>query len=63
MYKLFIVEDDDKISKAICAGLNTWGYDARPALDFRNILQEFISLNPHLVLMDINLPYRVGYHW
>ena len=33
------------------------------AQDFRNILPEFLALRPHLVLLDIGLPYFNGYHW
>lgn len=63
MYRILTVEDDDIISKAICDSLRSWGYDARSASDFRNILQEFTAFEPHLVLMDISLPFFNGYHW
>ena len=31
--------------------------------DFRNVLKEFVAFDPHLVLMDISLPFFNGYHW
>ena len=40
-----------------------WGYEARPACDFRRVLDEFRSFGPHLTLMDISLPFCDGYHW
>lgn len=63
MYKILVVEDDDVISKAVCDNLITWGYDAKPVSDFRNILAEFSAFEPHLVLLDISLPFYNGYHW
>lgn len=63
MYKILVVEDDDVISKAVCDNLITWGYDARAISDFGNILAEFSEFEPHLVLLDISLPFYNGYHW
>ena len=31
--------------------------------DFQNVLTEFTDYDPHLVLMDITLPFYNGYHW
>lgn len=63
MYKIFVVEDDDVIAKAVCDNLIKWGYDAKAALDFRNVTAEFTAFRPHLVLLDISLPFFNGYHW
>ena len=41
----------------------SWGWDARCAGDFWNILAEFAAFDPQLVLMDISLPSYNGYHW
>ena len=27
------------------------------------MLKEFVAFDPHLVLMDISLPFFNGYHW
>lgn len=43
--------------------LRSWGWDARCAGDFWNILAEFAAFDPQLVLMDISLPSYNGYHW
>ena len=32
-------------------------------MDFQRVLEEFQAFGPHLVLLDIGLPYRNGYHW
>lgn len=32
-------------------------------MDFQRVLEEFQAFGPHLVLLDIGLPFRNGYHW
>lgn len=63
MYRIFIVEDDAVIAGEIARHIESWGYEARCARDFRNVLAEFAAFDPHLVLMDIGLPFYNGYHW
>ena len=63
MYKILIVEDDRTISVIIEEKLNKWGYVTHRVKDFKDILIEFTSFKPHLVLMDINLPYYDGFYW
>lgn len=63
MYRIFIVEDDAVIASAVEGHLRSWGWDARCAGDFGNILAEFAAFDPQLVLMDISLPSYNGYHW
>lgn len=63
MYRIFIVEDDSVIASAVEGHLRSWGWDARCAGDFWNILAEFAAFDPQLVLMDISLPSYNGYHW
>lgn len=63
MYKLFIVEDDRGIAEGICRQAALWGWEAKCAENFRDILPEFTVFDPHLVLMDIGLPFFDGYHW
>ncbi|MCI8332378.1 MAG: response regulator transcription factor [Clostridiales bacterium] len=63
MFKIYIVEDDDTIAKELCRHIELWGMEAACATDFRFVLEEFLSLAPQLVLMDISLPFFNGYHW
>lgn len=63
MYKLYVVEDDLGIAQAIGTLAEQWGYQVCIARDFRNIMAEFAAEQPHLVLMDISLPYYNGYYW
>lgn len=63
MYKIFLVEDDRAIAQAVLTQLQAWGMEARAVQDFRKVLGEFAAFDPHLVLMDISLPFFNGYHW
>ena len=63
MYKIFLVEDDDAIASSILSHLKDWGWESRRAGNLTRILEEFSAFMPHLVLLDIGLPYRNGYHW
>ncbi len=63
MYRILIVEDDDVIAGAVARQIEGWGFSARRAERFRDILGEFIEYDPQLVLMDIGLPFFNGYHW
>lgn len=63
IYKILIVEDDRVIADKICEYLASFGYEAQVAKNFANITAEFSAFLPHLVLMDISLPYYNGYYW
>ena len=63
MYKILIVEDDKTISGILKENLAKWGHDAYGVEDFRDIFLEYSKIAPHLVLMDINLPYYDGFYW
>lgn len=63
MYKLLIVEDDRGIGEAIKSQAKMWDLDAHLVEDFRNVMAEFAEFSPHLVLMDIGLPFYNGYYW
>ena len=63
MYRILIVEDDLGIAMAIKKQIESWDLEARRVEDFRNVLAEFSEYAPHLILMDISLPFFNGYHW
>ena len=63
MYKILLVEDDAGIAKEIADYASAWGLDVHIAKNFENIMAEFASVQPHLVLLDISLPYFDGYYW
>ena len=63
MYKLYLVEDDPGIASAVRDLAASWDFEVRVCEDFRNVLGEFSDFAPHLVLLDIRLPFFNGYHW
>lgn len=63
MYKILIMEDDLAMAQAIQREMTAWGNEAEYLEDFQNVLTEFAEYGPHLVLMDITLPFYNGYHW
>ena len=63
MYRLFIVEDDCGIASSVAALASSWGLDARVCVDFSRVTEEFAEFDPHVVLLDISLPFAGGYHW
>ena len=58
-----IVEDDDIIAGTVKKHLEQWQYDVHIAADLSNVMGEFTDYSPHIVLMDIKLPFYNGYHW
>ena len=61
--KVLIVEDDVVIAESLGNELSHWNYEVSIAKQFGNILEEFKTVEPELVLLDINLPTFNGYHW
>ncbi len=60
MQKILIVEDDKKIRKELETFLNKNGFIAKGIETFDNTIQDILSENADLVLLDINLPYTDG---
>ena len=63
MQKIFIVEDDRGIAEAVASQAERWAFDVRIASDFRVVAGEVAQFQPHIVLMDIGLPFFSGYYW
>ena len=63
MYRILIVEDDRDIAQAIQMQAQQWNFEARCAQNFRDVMVEFAEFDPHLVLLDVSLPFFNGYHW
>lgn len=63
MYRILIIEDDRTIAGAVKSHLEKWGFEARCIENFKDILSDFSDYSPHLVLMDIGLPFYNGFYW
>ncbi|MCI9436580.1 MAG: response regulator transcription factor [Lachnospiraceae bacterium] len=63
MYRIMIVEDDLAMAGVMKKQIESWGNQVMCVSDFQNILPAFVEYDPHMVLMDIMLPFFNGYHW
>ncbi len=63
MYRVYIAEDDDSIAQAVSSGLSGWDLEVKCAGDFRRVSEEIAEFQPHLVLLDITLPFYNGFYW
>ncbi|MFD0944630.1 response regulator transcription factor [Savagea faecisuis] len=62
-HRIFIVEDDLKIAELLADTLRKYQYDVAIVDDFDRITEEVLDFEPHLILLDINLPSYDGYYW
>lgn len=63
MYRIFIIEDDPTLAQAMKKQIEAWGNEVRCVSDFQNVIPAFAEYDPHMVLVDIMLPFFNGYHW
>jgi DNA-binding response OmpR family regulator len=63
MYRILIIEDDFSMARTMEEHIKSWGNQVHIVKNFQNIMEEFESYKPHLVLLDIMLPFYNGYHW
>lgn len=63
MYKILIVEDDEGIAESLSRQISCWDMEPYLISDFHKVMQEFAAVSPHLVLLDIMLPFYNGYYW
>lgn len=62
MRKILLIEDDRGLSQLIQGNLERYGYVVHQPRDFSKPLEEFVEIQPDLVLLDLNLPYYDGYY-
>ena len=63
LYRLLIVEDDKGIAEAIKNQAELWNVQVYCIENFRNVMKEFAEFAPHIILLDIALPFFNGYYW
>lgn len=63
MYKIMIVEDDRTVNTLIAEAIEKWQMEPIIVDDFNDVEELFLKTQPHLVLMDINLPVYDGFYW
>lgn len=63
MSKIMIIEDDTELRDQIKEVLVGYGYDVYAIETFRDVEEQFVKIEPQLVLLDINLPYYDGNYY
>lgn len=63
MQKILVIEDDQTIRSLVAKNLEMWGYQVSIVEDFHGVLEEIEKQEPHLILLDIGLPFFNGYYW
>lgn len=63
MYRIFVIEDDPTIRNELTLILKQYGYLPLTTDHFENLAERVLSEQPHLLLLDINLPVLDGYQF
>ena len=63
MFKLLLIEDDISLFNEMQDRLSQWSFDVTGIRNFSHVMEEFISVKPDLVIIDIQLPKFDGFHW
>lgn len=63
MFKIFIVEDDKGLVRLLDCNLTKFGFSTKSVDDFETVKAQFEQFQPHLVLLDVNLPKFDGFYW
>ena len=63
MYRIMVIEDDLQMADALKKQIEPWGNEVMCVRDFQAVIPAFVEYDPHLVLVDIMLPFFNGYYW
>lgn len=63
LYRVLIAEDDPSIAQRLASHLRKNGFEVIVADEYDAIDETFRETDPHLVLLDVNLPRFDGYYW
>jgi DNA-binding response OmpR family regulator len=61
--RIMICEDDPKLADLLKSYLERYGYGTLAIERFDDVLDQFRAYDPHLVLLDVNLPKYDGFYW
>ena len=63
MYRIMIIEDDEDIAGLLQTQLRRYGFEPCCCQNFKTIDEECRRIQPHLILLDITLPFYDGFYW
>ncbi|MBE5086119.1 response regulator transcription factor [Lysinibacillus sp. RSDA_15] len=61
--KILLIEDDPSIYSMIEERFAQWSLQVVGPKNFQKVMDDFVEVKPHLVLIDIQLPAYDGFHW
>ena len=61
--KVLLIEDDPSIFEQIKHRFSQWSIETVAPGDFQKVMDDFLKEQPHLVIIDIQLPAFDGFHW
>ena len=61
--KVYLIEDDMSIFELIKERFAQWTIEVIGPTDFQHIMDDFLTEQPQLVIIDIQLPVFDGFHW
>ena len=61
--KVYLIEDDVSIFELIKERFAQWTIDVIGPTDFHHVMDDFLTEQPQLVIIDIQLPVFDGFHW
>ena len=61
MINILVVEDDEKLNKIVCSGLNAHGYKAAGCLSANEAFDKMIDVKIDLIVSDIMMPKVDGF--
>ena len=61
--KILLIEDDQSIFELVQQRLQQWGFTVAGVNDFNAVMDAYTASEPHLVMIDIQLPAYDGFHW
>lgn len=60
IYTIMLVEDDETIRIELQVLLENAGYKVEAVQDFENVVEHIKAVNPHIILLDVQLPVCSG---
>ncbi len=63
MFEILLIEDDASLFQEIKERLSQWSYVIHGVTDFGHVMTDFTTVQPDLVMIDIQLPKFDGFHW
>jgi DNA-binding NtrC family response regulator len=58
--RILVAEDDFATRQAWCKLIVSWGFNVEAAEDGKRVLELIDSYDPHILLLDLKLPYKDG---